>query len=398
MSWYSNLFNRNRPISVERDSSGNWFTTMFSSNVSFKSVTTDKQKLDIILCNPAALKVFKLNCDLYSLGKIQQYKNEKLFLKDALKTYQKKPNKYQTWKQLHWDYCFYRMLGTAYLWRSNNTNLTLSSIDFYFLNPAKMEWSNEVLRKLDKLILSNTSFNELEKETVEYTFEDGTKRNIPLKEITPFFDLSNSVSGNWYKGNSAIDALYKILGNVEEGLDAKNINLRYSGKFGITGQQDPNNVYQTPMGDTEKESIESKVDGSKKVFAFKSQVNIQRFVSDIANLKLDESYLSDYFIIGSMYGIPRDVLESTLKGSTYENQEKATGKHISYSLQPMADDFVDFLGDFLSLELKMEWNYLPFMQVFENERAKTSKFKAETIKILIEAGFSKDEAVIMANN
>ena len=37
-------------------------------------------------------------------------------------------------------------------------------------------------------------------EKVKYTFENGETRDIPLKEITPFFDLSNGISGNWYQG------------------------------------------------------------------------------------------------------------------------------------------------------------------------------------------------------
>jgi hypothetical protein len=248
------------------------------------------------------------------------------------------------------------------------------------------------------MTLSQSSFNELERESIKYTFEDGTKLTIPLSQITPFFDLSNSVSGNWYKGNSAVDALCKVITNNNETLTAQNINLRYSGKFGVTGQQDPNNVSQIPMSDTEKIDIESKVNGSKSVHAFKSKVDINRFVSDIANLKLDEQYLNQYFIIGSMYGIPRDVLEANISGSsTYENQEKATGKHISYALQPKGDDLFEWFSNFTGVEMKITWQHLPFMQVFERDRAEVNKLKAETLKILIDSGVEPKEALVMSN-
>lgn len=393
---FSLNFGNSQPITAERDLAGNWFYSMFSTKSSIKQLTTDKQKLDLILTNPAVLKVFKLNCDLFSLGKVYNVQNGKPLQKDFLQTIQKQPNKHQTWNQFEWDYMFYRMLGTAYLWRSNNTNLQSSETKFYWLNPAKMEFDSKLLKKLDKLTLSQSSYNELERETIKYTFEDGSKLNIPLSQIQPFFDLSNSVSGNWFKGNSCIDALYKVITNNNELLDAQNINLRYSAKFGVTGQQDPNNVSQIPMSETEKVDIESKVNGNKSVHAFKSKVDINRFVSDIANLKLDEQYLNQYFIIGTMYGIPRDVLEANLSGSTYENQEKATGKHISYALQPAGDDLINWISSFIGVELSISWNYLPFMQVFEKDRAEVNKMKADTFKTLVDAGVDVKEALLMA--
>lgn len=398
MAYNFSLFNFSQPISAERDTAGNWFYSLFSSKDNFKNVISEKDKLDLILKNPASLKVFKLNCDLFSLGKVYSSKDGKLLEPNILKQLQPKPNKHQTWNQFKWDYMFYSMLGTAYLWRSNNTNLQSSETKFYWLNPAKMEFSKSLLEKLDKMTLSQSSYNELERETIKYRFEDGTKITIPLSQITPFFDLSNSVSGNWYKGNSAIDALYKVIVNNNETLTSQNINLRYSAKFGVTGQQDPNNISQIPMSNIEKNDIESKVNGSKSVHAFKSKVDINRFVSDIANLKLDDQYLNQYFVIGSMYGIPRDVLEANIKGgSTYENQEKATGKHISYALQPKGDDLFEWFAGFTGIEMKISWRHLPFMQVFERDRAEVNKMKAETLKILIDSGIEPKEALLIAN-
>jgi len=398
MAYNFSLFNFSQPISAERDTAGNWFYSLFSSKDNFKNIISEKDKLDLILKNPASLKVFKLNCDLFSLGKVYSSKDGKLLEPNILKQLQPKPNKHQTWNQFKWDYMFYSMLGTAYLWRSNNTNLQSSETKFYWLNPAKMEFSKSLLEKLDKMTLSQSSYNELERETIKYRFEDGTKITIPLSQITPFFDLSNSVSGNWYKGNSAIDALYKVIVNNNETLTSQNINLRYSAKFGVTGQQDPNNISQIPMSNIEKNDIESKVNGSKSVHAFKSKVDINRFVSDIANLKLDDQYLNQYFVIGSMYGIPRDVLEANIKGgSTYENQEKATGKHISYALQPKGDDLFEWFAGFTGIEMKISWRHLPFMQVFERDRAEVNKMKAETLKILIDSGIEPKEALLIAN-
>lgn len=390
---FSLSYGNNQPISVERLLDGTWWTEIFSTKSNFKKGLSDKQKLEIVLNNPAALKVFKLNCDLFTLGKVHEKNNPLSYIQSL----QDKPNKHQTWKQFMWDYMFRRMTGTAYLWRSNNTNLTSSKTQFYILANERMEFSSKLIKKLDKLDLSEKSINELGKETIKYSFNDNTTLNIPLEQITPFFDLSNSISGNWYKGNSSIDALCKVITNNEEVLDAQNINLRYSSKFGITGQQDPNNVSQIPMTETEKQDIETKVNGNKKVHAFKSKVDVYRFVSDMANLKLDDQYLNQYFIIGSMYGIPRDVLEANIKGgSTYENQEKATGKHVSYSLQPAGDDLIEWFNNFIGKDLVISWNHLPFMQIFEVDRANANKTKAETLKILVDAGVDINEALLIS--
>lgn len=382
-----------RPLSVSRDRSGNWFYKMFSSGASYNSLTTEREKLNIILKNPAVLKVFKLNCDLATLGKVNSYNNDVLKEINALSKLQPKPNKHQTWKQFMWDYMFYSMIGTAYMWRSNNTNMTASTTSFYWLNPAKLTWINSLDIKLDKLDLSDVAVNELGKQVINYQFRDGKSRDIPLKEIQPFFDLSNSVSENWYKGNSAIDALYKVISNADIALDANNINLDFSKKFFITGEQNQQDIYNTPMGETEKKSIEEQISSEKEVHATKTHIEIKRFVDDLKKLGFDETYLWQVFIIGSMYGIPKDVLDANLKGSTYENQEKSTGKHISYSIQPKMDDLMEWFSGFLSVELKISYDHLPFMQIFEMDRATTTKLKADTFKTFVDAGIEVKEAM-----
>ncbi len=385
--------NDKRPLSVERDLSGNIFYRMFSSNGSFTSLTTDRQKLDIILRNPAVLKVWKLNCDLASLGRIVEFKNDAFLKNNGLRDIQKKPNKHQTWKQFIWDYECYSMLGTAYLWRSNLVKKESTSTSFYWLNPAKITWPNSIETKLDKLDLSDMAVNDIEKQYITYSFNDGTSKDIPLKEIESFFDLSNSVSQNWYKGNSAIDALYKVIANSDIGLDAKNVNLDYSRKFIVSGSQDPDNVNQLPMSEKEKQSIEEKMEGDRKVHGMKSAIDINRFIDDLAKLKLDDAYIADYFIIGSMYGIPRDVLEANLKGITYENQEKSTGKHITYSIQPKVDDLMEWFSSFYEKDLRIVYNHLPFMQYVEKDKADTVKTKADAFKIFVENGLTKEQAM-----
>jgi hypothetical protein len=356
-------FGNNTPQIIERDSSGNIFFEIFSGTHASK-FKSEQDKINTVLSNPAVLKVFALNCDLFSLGKIND---------DFLYTQRKKPNFKQNWTQFLWDYMFFTQLGTAYLWTPNNKLNETSPIQW--LNPANIEFDTNLIDKINNLILSNITYKELIKGTIKYNFGNTTKL-IPLSEITPFYDLTNSVSDNSFKGISRIDALYKIISNSENALNAKSINLEFSQKFVASSKSE--SLESVNMTDTEKQSIEGIVRSNKTVHAIKKPIDIKRFVDDIARLKLDECFYNDYFMIGSMYGIPRDVLEANLKGSTYENQEKAVNRHVEYVLKPKGQMLTDSFEDLFNYsDLVMSWEHLSFNQVFERERQEVIKLKLE---------------------
>lgn len=365
-------FGNNAPQIVERDLSGNFFYELINQNANVSKFKNDKEKLNVILSNPAVLKVFALNCDLFSLGKINTPTET-----DFLYSQRRKPNFKQNWTQFLWDYMFYMQLGTAYLWTPNDQLNETSPIQW--LNPANIEFDNNFLDKFNSLILSKLTYKDIVKGTIKYNIGNSS-RIIPISEITPFYDLTNSVSDNQLKGISRLDALYKVVSNSENALNAKNINLEFSQKFVATAKND--SLESVNMTDVEKRNIEGVVRSSKSVHAIKKPIEIKRFVDDIARLKLDECFYNDYFMIGSMYGIPKDILESNLKGSTYENQEKATNRHVEYVLKPKGQLLTDtFEEKFNYSELFMSWEHLAFNQVFEKERQEVIKLKLDN-KIL----------------
>jgi len=365
-------FGNSAPQIVERDLSGNFFYELINQNANVSKFKNDKEKLNVVLSNPAVLKVFALNCDLFSLGKINTPTET-----DFLYSQRRKPNFKQNWTQFLWDYMFFMQLGTAYLWTPNNQLNETSPIQW--LNPANIEFDNNFLDKFNSLILSKLTYKDIVKGTIKYNIGNSS-RVIPISEITPFYDLTNSVSDNQLKGISRLDALYKVVSNSENALNAKNINLEFSQKFVATAKSD--SLESVNMTDVEKRNIEGVVRSSKSVHAIKKPIEIKRFVDDIARLKLDECFYNDYFMIGSMYGIPKDILESNLKGSTYENQEKATNRHVEYVLKPKGQLLTDtFEEKFNYSELSMSWEHLAFNQVFEKERQEVIKLKLDN-KIL----------------
>lgn len=384
LTWASSGLKAFRESFKDEDGYYPLFSRLYSSSPQFNDYTTDRRKLEVIFSNPALLKVVCLQCDLFSLGKIYIYKGDVEQDKDPLLQVFKKPNPFQYQSQLLWDYMFWVMVGNGYLYVDSNVPTAENKL--YFLDPSKMEWPQELIKAKDKLIFSNQTEAALKKYEIKYTYEDGTTTSIPLSKITHISDLTNGV-GNWFKSPSRIDALYKIISNSEEALDASNINLNFSKKFLVAGQADPKKTDQLPMNETEKQDIESKMNGRKKVHAIKSMIDIKRFVEDMRSLELGKAYLEQYYLIGSMYNIPRDVLEA-YTSSTFENQEKARAGHVSYTLEPKGTALFEPLSDRFGYmaagkEICISWDHLPFVQVFEFDRAKTKNMNIQTMQAML---------------
>lgn len=357
----------------------------------FNNYHGDHEKLTAVLSNPAVLKVFALQCDMFSRAKVKVTDlSGKEIENDPFLQRLRAPNPFQSQSQFLWDFMFFLMLGNAYCYSDSKVVTSLAN-PLYFLTPHKMQWPQSLQKNADKLLLSKASIDELSKEVITYRYEDGTGFRFTLANIIHNADLTNGV-GNWLKGPSRIEALYKIISNSEHALDSKNINVRYVGKFlvGSTGD-----IGKTPMSDTEKEDIEDKVDtADKRVWAIRSQINIRRFVENLAQQELGKTFLEDYFLIGMMYGIPRDVLEA-YNSSTFENQEKARGAHVAYCLEPKGEQFMDSFEKYYgytSRNIVLTWDHLAFTQVFEQQRQAVKAAQIKSFSDLVKAGISAEQA------
>lgn len=369
--------------------------SLINATPSYSEFSTDKEKINIVFKNPAVLKVFALQCDLFSLAKIKIMQKDEEIENHPIQNFLKNPNPFQSQRQVLWDYMFWNMLGNAVLYLKSN-EVDRKNNMMYFLDTSRLVFPNKLQGRLDRLILSDKGFKDLLEETVEYKNNDGKSNFFKLKELSFITDLTNGL-GNWFKGNSRIDALYKIVANSEAGIDSKNINARYLGKYIVNGKIDETNVNLPMMKDGEKKEIEERIDGNKKVHAVKSPIDIKRFVESVDVLKaLDESYLADYYKIGKLFGIPRDVLEA-YQSSTFENQEKARGSHISYTLSPKGEDLSDDLEwrfgiNETNTTIVLDWSHLPFMQVFKKDEAIVNLTNARTLETLIKSGVKKESA------
>lgn len=369
---------------------------ILNATASFNNYRSDKEKLAIVLSNPAVLKVFALQCDLFSLGKVcVKDKDGNEIEDDPFLTLIKKPNPFNSQSQFLWDYMFFTMMGTSYCYVDSKV-VDKKGNKMYNLEPFKIEWPLSLERKKDKLIFSDSAVEELMKTEITYRFDDGSDYRFPYDRLISSFDLTNGI-GNFFKGASRLDALYKIISNSEAALDSKNINVRYSGKYLVASQNETGATTKPGMTESEKEDIRDKMDSSEKnVYPLRSMVQIRRFVEDLGSMQLDPAYLADYFLIGNMYNIPRDVLEAFVS-STYENQEKARAAHVNYTLEPKGNEWMDkfemhFDYPASGKNIVMSWNHLPFMQIFDKEKSENKKIKIDSLSSLIGLGIPMDQA------
>lgn len=345
--------------------------------------------IDSVLEHPAALKVFALQCDLFSLGEVfVKDKDGKLIDDDPFLSFINNPNPYEEKSDFLWNYMFNNMLGNAYTYV--DSKIISDKNKAYILDSWKVVIPDELKKHSDKLILSSSTEKSLNNKSIRYFFDDGTSKSLEWGKIIHIPDLR---VGGRFKGASRIDALKKIIANSEASLDAENININYSGKFLVASD---NTIEKPPLSTDEKKDIEKKMLGGKAVHAVSKMLEIRRFVEDMASLQLDKKYLNAYYLIGKMYGIPRDVLEA-YDSSTFENQEKARGAHVSYSLQPRGNALMNGFERMFGYQSEgkdifISWDHLPFMQVFEEQRANIKKTTLDSLDKMLSMGFTKEEA------
>jgi len=331
---------------------------------------------------------------LFSLGKvIVKDDNGEIIENHPLNQLLKNPNPFYSSKQLLWDYMFWLMTGNANLFVDSKNSIEDNRL--YILNNSKIKYPDDVIEQRDKLFLSKQEVNNYKNKNIDYKWGNNNNvKKIPLDKLIHYSDLTSSTNG-WHKGLSTLDALKKVITNSELSLDAKNIGLRFSGKYMVSGANDFDQVDKQMLSPEDKNDIEIKAVNNQPVHAVQSPIDIKRFVDDLAKLKLDEAFVNDLFKIGRIYNIPKDVIEAELnKGSTYENQEKARGNHVDYVMKPKGNDFVDGLMNYFGFEgnAEMTWDHLPFNFFRELERQKAQETKSKTFRNLVAAGMTVEEA------
>lgn len=361
----------------------------------FNNYAATREKLEVVLRSFPLLKVFALQCDLFSMANfyVKDIKSGKYILDDPFLDFIKQPNPFEGKSDLLWSFMFNHMIGNGNIWATSKI-VDNPFLRMYVLDNWKIEVPSDITG-FDKLLESDKSVEEFLNKTITYNYNDGTTKLLKLGDIMSVKDLN--VSDDWVGFQSRIDALYKIITNFEEALNSENINIRYAGKFMVAGKSDIDNINQLPLSNTEKQDIEQKTTGPEPVTAVKSMIDIKRFIDSIKDIGLTETERAQFSFIGNMYGVPEEVLKAFVeKGTTFENQEKARGGYVDYVLEPKGSKLCHKLNTYFGYtetgkEIIMSWDHLAFMQVFEKEKAEISDKKALTMERLLKLNVPLEE-------
>lgn len=382
MGRFSFQWGNNTPT-VEQDNKGNWFYSFLDSFNKTKGFKSDAHKLEVVLNNPAALKVLSFIADVGSQVQFNKVQGETI-QQDYLTSIAKTPNDWQGWSDLHWDINFWRAMGAAYVYEDRNT--------IYTLIPSRIEFTRKQINDFGQLTFSKFGSNakrNVKKGTFKYNNENGSTQKLELSKLHILSDLSNSIKGNWLLAPSRIDALYKVLRNSDLALESKSINLEFSQKFLVGGTVRPENLGKVGLDKREQQSIENIMRGRKNLVATKDPVSVEHLVSNLAQLKLDDSYISDLTMVANMFGITKDVLAIIAKGSTYENYEKAMALYISYTQTPNDTQLAQTYERMFEVEgLEPSYSHLSFNSVIESDKIANQKIELESLKIAMDLGMS----------
>jgi hypothetical protein len=372
LSWVRNL---NKPISVIRDSMGNWVYEMKNGKAIYNDCSIDQYALKTVI---------KIIADTGKLANINLYENNKLKQKNYLYFYQNKPNVFQSWTDFIEDYLYRISLGTVYMYKN-----PLGSFNAHYFLDYK-EFDQKTKKYFDdfekKLIFSEN----LPKENHIIYYGD-KKQEIKLKDVIIIHN--EPPTQYWYKNDKSLDAIRKVVSNSESGLDSKNINLHFLKKFLMFQKagKDDMQLQVNGLSTTEREDIEKKLLSNRSLHVSgKSDLELKRMVENFKSLGIDEAISNDLVMLAVYYNVPIELVVDRAKGlsSQGEAKQKAFVQLITMAIQPKLQKLTDVLEFDLkpNEEVKADFNHLPFMGTLRKENSELLKLNLESLKLMQELG------------
>ena len=372
MAWNLNFSVGKLPNYVERDRNGNMFYS-FLNLFGNKNHINDTTKYT--LESPALLMCRKFIADYGSLAKINGYRDGKLYKEDYLYELADKPNPFQTWTELIWQYFFYANAENVYLYNQNKV--------IYLLKRESIDISSNTLKKYQKLYFSDATKRSTLKGSFDYKNEDGTKTPLKLENLF-IIDVMSGISGDWFNGSSVIHSLKGIIDNSNQSIESKNRNLFYTTKILVSGSQtEAQRLSGGVMSKEEQKSVSDTLLSSKPIHAVKDNLDVKQLVSNLKALGLDDSFNADFAKLTRMFNVPSDLIDLIVKGGVFnEGKEKSLGLYVYYTLVPMLQKLTDILEViFDEKDLRPSFSHCPFNKVFEKEKQEDIALQLNNLKL-----------------
>ena len=384
MGWFGNILDKLKYS--ERNLAGDFLYELYSSRTNYSEKYTHENNFILSL-------VYGIIKDTGKLAKINLYENNKLKTENYLYNLKQKPNQFQTWTDFIEEYIIHYLKGTVILYQNNTTFIDNKS--YYLLDFNNFDdKSKKLVLDFGKTMLFGNSSVFDSKHVIKYKVTNEKTQEIRLKDVT--FINTNPNKKNWFIGTDKSKVAKKILSNSDSATDGKNVNLYFSQQY-LLGQKKGKDDFQqqiTGLSNKERDDIKQKVLSNQKLIVSGStDLDLKRFVDSLKNIGYDESFLNDYMLIGTSYGIPIELLGDFLKGSSLTSQgdakEKAMIQFVDFCLMPILQKLTDVLELQLNenQEVKAEFSHLWFMQYAEKQKAELTKMQVETLKVAAELGY-----------
>lgn len=351
--------------------------------------------LDMYLTNPVLSTIVNFGAQYYSQMRITHVdKNGKEVQNSPYINLLNTPNYFQSKEDFFFQQkVFLDVSGNDYIYQikafTNNVPKAL-----YNLIPSEIDFNK--IDKINKFIVTDKDKKAFEEKHIVYTLDD-TDYNIKLRDIIPTYDLANGlVKNSFFQSPSKVKAIAKILNNINENINAKNINLQMSAKYIGVNKSDGNTAVLQP---DDKQSIERSIGTKNLLLTNRNGVAFEHLVSDMKKLYLDEQYGADFGKVLLAFGLNRQILDISDKSNGLNNSGSLINSglisYIQNTIQQTADNTMNSLSQTWGLfergeMLKASYDHLPVMQSVINDKIKTLTDFQNMVKLAKENGTIDD--------
>lgn len=255
---------------------------------------------------------------------------------------------------------------------------------------------------LNPMVWKDKDIKNYYKQKFNYKIND-VEKSIELKEVIPFYDLTNSLTESkesFITSPSRIESIIKQISNIDLIGSAENVMVQTNGReMFYGGQTKGGNLGISLQLDTDdKKNIESRLmnnygfgRGKKRSIALKNEVGHKSLHIPLKELGFHESIISNANLVREAYGVPNELYDTYMKGSTFENQKEALIGFVQNTIQGVADDLANSWTSHFGYEdkpIKVSFSHLPVMQHTEDKKADKLLKISTAYRNLMQAGLS----------
>lgn len=396
MSLFDGLMSK---IGYVRYADGSNFYQMMKGNTSFLG---GSDKLKIARENPVLSACIQIRANL--LSKVEFYQEnesgEKITDSEEIKLLNN-PNAHQSKQDFLKQYEWYKSTY-GWVYQKPYAPVGMASQAIFNLRSSYIEFPNKML---SGIAWSSDDIQEYYEQSFKYKEPQQEVKKFELKEIIPFFDVSNGLSDDnksSITSPSKIDSIIKSISNIGLALSAENVMIQSNGREIFSSEGKGSNLgVALPMDDTDRTNINKKlINGTGVGFGkIRSMVTNKPITHQSIHIKLDElglhkSISANANIVTQAYEVPNEIYKAFTKGDTFENQREALIGMYQNVIQPVADDLCSSWNAYFEIDnpIKASFEHLPVMQHTEERKANKILKIAMAYEKLQRAGLS-DESI-----